>query len=84
MSQTFSLACVETKKKIWVGQTSCGGPFRFYSGESDTMQRLRAFLAAHYEKPITLFHDDSEEVEGFKEWCCSEELALGEWPLSET
>lgn len=60
MSQTYSLVCHETKRRIWIGQ-GWGQMSVFYSGEADTMKALGNFLRTHEGKPLVLLCDDSHE-----------------------
>lgn len=70
MSQTFSIACDETKQKVWVGQ-GWGSMTNFYSGEPETMKRLGEFLRTHEGKELKLLCDDTHgmlcEFEEFME-----------------
>lgn len=61
MSQTFSLYCPETKLKVWIGQGSFHDGMRvLYTGEPQTMERLKRFLNAHQDKPIIFSCDDRD------------------------
>jgi hypothetical protein len=60
MSQTFSLVCHETKKRVWVGQ-GLNKMTVFYSGKQETMEKLKKFLQDHYEKDIVLLCDDTND-----------------------
>ena len=60
MSQTFSLVCHETKKRIWIGQ-GWGKMDVFYSGEPNTLAALGSFLREHQDKPLVLVCDDKHE-----------------------
>lgn len=60
MSQTFSLVCHETKKRIWVGQ-GCETMSSFYSAQTDVMVALGRFLREHEGKPLVLLCDDRHE-----------------------
>jgi hypothetical protein len=46
MSQTYSIACVDCRKHLWVAQSSCGGPLRVYGGP-EYLSALGAFLQEH-------------------------------------
>ena len=68
MSQTFSLVCHETKKRIWIGQ-GWGTMTSFYSGEPKTMKRLKRFLNAHRGKGLVfLCTDDDDSVVNYHEY----------------
>ena len=69
MSQTFSLVCHETRKRVWVGQ-GWGMMTTFYSGQAKTMEALGRFLATHEGQPLVLLRDDT-----YDEICEYEELA---------
>ena len=60
MSETFSLVCHETKKRIWIGQ-GWGKMSSFYTGEPDVMARLHQFLNAHIGKPLVLVCNDRND-----------------------
>ena len=61
MSETFSLACHETKLRVWIGQ-GWGQMTSFYTGEPGTMERLRQFLNAHLNKPLVFVCNDRDET----------------------
>lgn len=60
MSQTYSLVCHETRKRIWVGQ-GWGKMSVFYSGEPETMEALGMFLREHEGIPLVLLCNDIHE-----------------------
>ena len=60
MSETFSIVCHETKKRVWIGQ-GWGEMTSFYTGEPETMERLRRFLNAHAGKPLTFVCNDRND-----------------------
>lgn len=60
MSQTFELVCHETRQKIWIGQGR-GEMTSFYTGEPETMRRLRRFFVATKGKPLVLMCTDTED-----------------------
>ena len=62
MSQTFSLVCPSTKLSIWIGQGSFTDGMRvLYTGQPETMERLKRFLNAHKGKPLVFACDDQGE-----------------------
>jgi hypothetical protein len=62
MSETYELACIPCKKKLWIGQSqNSNPPFCFYSGEPDTMQSLKMFLWEH--RGHSLIMDESQTLE---------------------
>lgn len=61
MSQTWSLVCHETKKMIWIGQGTGSSMSCFYTGEPNTMERLRQFLNEHKNKNLMFLCDDTDE-----------------------
>lgn len=70
MSQTFSLICRETKQKIWIGQ-GWGEMTGFYTGEPETMARLRRFLNATRGKALEfVMNDQTDEIyeDGWQEF----------------
>lgn len=64
MSQTWSLVCHETKKKVWIGQGT-GSMSRFYSRVPSIMERLRQFLVEHEDKNLVFLCDDND-------WDCTD------------
>lgn len=60
MSQTFSLICDETEKRVWIGQ-GWGQMDVFYTGEPHTMESLKRFLNEHIDKPIRFLCDDKND-----------------------
>jgi len=71
MSATFSLVCHETRQTIWIGQGYVDDMEAFYSGDEETMTRLRRFLQATMGKPLVLLcddvHDEIAEYEEFED-----------------
>ena len=61
MSETFSIACHETKSRVWIGQ-GWGEMTCFYTGEPETMERLRRFFNAHKGKPLVFVCNDEDEI----------------------
>lgn len=57
MSQTFSLVCPSTQKRIWLGQ-GWGEMTNLYSGQPETMEALKRFLNDHIDKPVYFVCDD--------------------------
>lgn len=48
VSATYSIACRECRKKLWIAQGHGGGEFSsLYYGEPKTMEALKTFLYAH-------------------------------------
>jgi len=68
MSQTFSLVCHETRKRVWVGQ-GWGKMTTFYSGVPSTMDSLKDFLADHEGKALVLLCNDTttDEIYDYEE-----------------
>ena len=60
MSQTFSLVCHETKKRVWIGQ-GWGGMAVLYSGEQETMDALKKFLNDHLMDRLQFVCDDEND-----------------------
>lgn len=60
MSQTFSLVCHETRRRVWIGQ-GWGSMESLYSGNAATMESLRAFLNEHIGKPLVFVCDDRDD-----------------------
>lgn len=62
MSRTYSIACTQCKKSLWVAQGH-GYPkperLTFYSGEPETMRALTQFLIDHFQHPL-VFDDNCE------------------------
>lgn len=46
MSKTYSIACTQCKKKLWIGQSGLGGEILYY-GEPKMMETLKDFLFTH-------------------------------------
>ena len=68
MSQTFSLVCHETQKRVWVGQ-GWGEMTVFYSGDSGTMDALGSFLQHHEGKQLVVLCDDKNDyILEYGEW----------------
>jgi len=62
MSRTFSIACTQCKKKLWVAQGQGDMKperFIFYSGQPETMEALKQFLLEHFQHPL-VFDDNCE------------------------
>jgi hypothetical protein len=48
MSDSYNIACINCGDYVWIGQSqNSDPPFCFYSGEPDTMQKLKEFLWKH-------------------------------------
>jgi len=61
MSRTFSIACKETKTKLWIGQSLPVGfnePWRIYA-HSGYLEQFARFLTAHAGKTL-VFNDDEK------------------------
>jgi hypothetical protein len=59
MSVTFSIACPETKKRLWIGQGKRTDDMKiFYSAELETMLYLADFLNEHLGMPLIVTHDE--------------------------
>jgi hypothetical protein len=67
VSQTFSIACPETKKRLWIGQGR-GDMSVFYTADPDVMERLRRFLNAHVGKPLFFVCCDTILSVGGEDW----------------
>ncbi len=65
MSNTFSLACKDTRVKLWIGQGRSGVMTTLYSGDPHTLDKLRRFLNEHRGKHLVLICDDSEPEYGW-------------------
>jgi hypothetical protein len=60
MSVTFSMACKKCKEHLWIGQSSR----TFYSGEPETMEKLKEFLFNHMYHELV--YTDNDELEDYK------------------
>jgi len=62
MSKTFSIACTQCKKQLWIAQGH-GYPIptklSFYSGEPETIEALENFLMDHFKHPL-IFDENCE------------------------
>lgn len=67
MSQTYSIVCRETKQKVWIGQ-GWGEMTSLYSGEQDTMERLRKFLNETKSKTLEFVCDDEGDADELTEY----------------
>ena len=72
MSTTYSLACETCRDAaktypeweacdLWVGQTSCGGPFRLYRNDKELLE-MQAFIWKHQGHTLRLVNDLSDDV----------------------
>lgn len=61
MSQTFSLACRDCKKHIWIAQGHKGN-VTLYTGQKHTMDLLEKFLGQHTDHAL-LFADNCNDYE---------------------
>jgi len=52
MSRTYSIACNDCKRHIWIAQSS-GGQRVLYSGDEKIMQKLKEFLFEHEGHNLT-------------------------------
>lgn len=74
MSETYELVCHATRQRLWVGQGRQGhGMEIFYSGEPETLDLLKRFLAATVGYELILLctdrpgqNDDWLDYEEFK------------------
>lgn len=58
MSETYSLICKETKKRIWIGQGRQNkGMGTLYSGMTEVMEELIHFLNDHIGKQLQFVND---------------------------
>ena len=57
MSHTFSIACLVTKQRLWIGQ-GWSGMTAFYSGDPTTMQLLGKFLRDTQGYPLVVCSND--------------------------
>lgn len=62
MSTTFSIGCTACRRKLWIGQTSCGGPLSIY-GESALRPTLASFLTEHQGRQHPLIFDSDHFFE---------------------
>jgi hypothetical protein len=60
MSRTYSIACVQCRKHLWIAQIGAGTP-TLYSGQPKTMDALRDFLFEHQGHPL-VFDDNVSGV----------------------
>lgn len=60
MSKTFSIACKDCKKHVWIGHSSLKD-FTLYTGVTSCMEELRKFLWNH--KGHNLIFDENCELE---------------------
>ncbi len=69
MSMTYDIVCVKCKKELWIGQGST-----IYTGEKETMEKLKKFLYEHENHPLMFteanktydFMEDDVLPEGYK------------------
>ena len=61
MSQTFHIACPETKKTLWIGQGS-GIMTTLYS-DPRNIETLTRFLVEHENKTLIFYCDDVPDEE---------------------
>ena len=54
MSTTFDIICVKCKKDLWIGQGDI-----LYTGEPETMEKLRVFLHEHKNHPLLFTNDQA-------------------------
>lgn len=47
MSRTFSIACMECKKALWIGQAPHGTDSPYIHDDEKTQRKLRDFLVLH-------------------------------------
>ena len=69
MSQCYDIACMDCRETLWIAQRGVGGA-TLYSGDRDTMEKLKAFLFAHAGHHL-VFNDDNQ-FDDFKQlhWAC--------------
>lgn len=67
MSTNFSLACPETKIRVWIGQ-GWGQCDALYSGEEVTMTMLRHFLNDHAGKPLLFINEHADDYHEYVEY----------------
>lgn len=61
MSESFSLVCHETRRRVWIGQGRDGTMNALYSGEVETMEKLKTFLNDHRGESIVFLCDDRND-----------------------
>lgn len=66
MSNTFSLACPETKKYVGIGM-GYKVMTTFYTGEPEVTEALRKFLNDHLGKTLIFNDDDVLEIYNYDE-----------------
>jgi len=59
MSRTYSIACKDCRKSLWIGGGRKSGPKCIYTGEKETMAELEKFLFAHLGHSL-IFVDDED------------------------
>ena len=67
MSTSYKLVCDETHEGVWIGQGN-GGLKVIYSGEEDTMIRLRRFLNETQGKSLRLIDEFDDHFSEYKEY----------------
>lgn len=67
MSRTYSIACMDCKQSLWIGQASCESK-RIYSGNEAIMGELESFLYAHEGHNLKFVNDCEEPVVDFEEF----------------
>jgi hypothetical protein len=71
MSETFRLACPETKQTIWIGQGSYDpqvGMKTLYAGDPEVIARLIRFLNATRGRPLFFLSLNDEERLDSADW----------------
>ena len=65
MGNTYSIHCIETKKKLWIA-----GKSYIYSGDPIVMDKLKRFLFEHRDKNLifTLDGVDDNELDNCEEF----------------
>ena len=64
MSRTYSIACRDCKKHVWIAQASCDS-HTLYTGMPEVMECLEAFLFEHMGHAL-VFNDNCNSEVG--EW----------------
>lgn len=68
MSATYSIACRDCRKHLWIAQGRGGGTSSvLYLGEEKTMEALKAFLYAHVGHHLTFGDNCNGEIGEFEE-----------------
>lgn len=66
MSKTFSIACKDCEKQLWIGQSK-KEDFKIYSGNPEVMRNLRLFLWEHKGHNLKFDENCESEIAEYEE-----------------